>query len=78
MSALADYEIHGKTKRGPVIVNMRAVATPTPEVAAYILHERYPSAEFLLTKRAAYSPTKKIGKVDARKLDAKPVRRAKR
>jgi hypothetical protein len=76
MSALAEYEIHGLTSRGrPVAVGMRAIATPTTEVATYILNERYPSATFVSLKRVILKDNK-IENVDARKLDVRPIRRA--
>ena len=76
MSAYANYEVHGKTRRGPVVVEVRAIRTPSPEAATWILNERYPSATFVsVTRPAAAGYPARHGVVSAGQLAATPIRR---
>jgi hypothetical protein len=79
MGAYKTYELHGKNSRGkPVSIAVRLLATPTYEVAAFLLHEKYPSAtDVTWTSPAAHRyPKPEPVAVKATTLATTPVRRA--
>lgn len=72
------YEIVGRTPyRREVMLTIRAISKPTPEVAEYLLQQKYPSAkvtDILIPAARSYAKPEQ-GVVDVTRLDSDPIRR---
>lgn len=79
MAAYITYEIYGHNSRGELVSStFRLLATPSQEVAEYLLHEKYPSAtdvKWFIPAGHGY-PKPKPAAVKASTLSTTPVRRA--
>lgn len=79
MPAHITYEIKGRNSAGKeVSILIKAVTTPTPEVALWLLKEKYPSVkaetiEVSLPAVRGYPP--RSGPVTHRKMESTPIRR---
>lgn len=80
VSAYLVYEIHGKTNSsGKVSILIKAVATPTPEAALWLIREKYPSVKeesVYVTIPAAHKYPLRKGPIHVRTtMEGTPIRR---
>lgn len=80
MSAAITYEIHGETaSSGKVSILIRAVSSPTPEAALWLIREKYPSVKedsVRVTLPAAHRYPLRRGPVQPRTtMGTTPIRR---